>query len=345
MKRCETMLKLIKIAKKIITGVVLVGLTACGPGDDRLAGGGIGGTGVISTGEITALGSIWVNDLEFDTSEADIYINGVLEGTGDGIVVKNLSPGQIVKVEGILSEDGTAFADMVFYTSSLTGPIDAVDAADGENIRIQCLGQWVIVGKKTRLKGIDAVDLKPGILVEVSGFFNGEEEIEASFLAKKADSVPAGYQFRISGKIKDLDPNGQCFHINTLPVNFGQADVVGFLNGVPENGRLAAVSGQMGNNVFIARTVELYGRLGEENDKDVQIQGVISEFAGENRFFIEGYEIEITLETRFTGGKEADLSTGANIIVEGDFVNGIIVADKINFRWNANAVNNIGGQP
>ena len=40
------------------------------------AGGGIGGTGIISSGTISAFGSIVVNGTEFDTSNAAIIVNG-----------------------------------------------------------------------------------------------------------------------------------------------------------------------------------------------------------------------------------------------------------------------------
>ena len=53
-------------------------LTACndGGGGGLLAGGGIGGTG-ISIGEISGFGSVIVNDVEFDTGEAEVVVNGV----------------------------------------------------------------------------------------------------------------------------------------------------------------------------------------------------------------------------------------------------------------------------
>ena len=52
-------------------------LISCDSGGGGMtAGGGIGGTGIISSGTITAFGSIVVNGTEFDTSNAAIIVNG-----------------------------------------------------------------------------------------------------------------------------------------------------------------------------------------------------------------------------------------------------------------------------
>ena len=53
-------------------------LISCGSGGGggMTAGGGIGGTGIISQGAVSAFGSIFVNGTEFDTSNAAIIVNG-----------------------------------------------------------------------------------------------------------------------------------------------------------------------------------------------------------------------------------------------------------------------------
>ena len=52
-------------------------LISCGNGGSGMtAGGGIGGTGIISSGVISAFGSIVLNGTEFNTSNAAIIING-----------------------------------------------------------------------------------------------------------------------------------------------------------------------------------------------------------------------------------------------------------------------------
>ncbi len=72
--------------------VFIAGLTACG-GGTQVAGGGIGGTG-ISQGSITAFGSVWVNGVEFDTSNASILRNG------SSVTQSDLAIGMVVTVDG-----------------------------------------------------------------------------------------------------------------------------------------------------------------------------------------------------------------------------------------------------
>ncbi len=76
-------------------------LISCGSGGGGMtAGGGIGGTGIISQGAVSAFGSIFVNGTEFDTSNAAIIVNGEEIGVGDESVLDNLDIGQVVTVEG-----------------------------------------------------------------------------------------------------------------------------------------------------------------------------------------------------------------------------------------------------
>jgi hypothetical protein len=330
------MLKFIKTLNFLIMGTVLMGLAACGSGDITVAGGGIGGTGVISTGEVTALGSIWVNDVKFETSGANLYIDDALAGKGDAIVKGKLSPGRIVRVEGTLNEDGTGIAQDVFYTSTLIGPVDAVDSvdvADPEKVRIQLLGQTVMVDAQSRLEGMGgegAAGLTPGNFVEISGYFNSKGEIQASFVNKMADEAPVNAMFQVAGRVSGFNANGRTFRITALSVDFSHAHMAGFLAGEPTNGMYVFVRGQIdAGGTMIATSVEPYGRLGENNAKKLHIKGIAGDFVQDNRFYLEGYEIETTPETGFAGGVREDLLPGLKIIVQGAFVDGIIVADKI----------------
>jgi hypothetical protein len=71
----------------LIIAALCAGLACCG-GGNTVAGGGIGGTGVTNAGEITDFGSIWVNGVEFDTQQAEIYINNISQGSGDKLLTK-----------------------------------------------------------------------------------------------------------------------------------------------------------------------------------------------------------------------------------------------------------------
>ena len=110
-----------------------------------MAGGGIGGTGVISTGRITAFGSVEVNGTEFDTSNAEIIINGVEIGVGDDFVPDNLELGMVVTVEGRIEDDESFVADRVIYSANVIGPVEDISDIDATTKEIVVLGQTVIV--------------------------------------------------------------------------------------------------------------------------------------------------------------------------------------------------------
>ena len=119
-----------------------------------MAGGGIGGTGVISSGTITAFGSIVVNGTEFDTSNAAIVFNGEELGVGDVIARDSLDIGRVVTVEGTGNLDAiTAVADRVTYSDNVRGPVESIDNIDATTREIVVLGQIVIVNVVTKFKG------------------------------------------------------------------------------------------------------------------------------------------------------------------------------------------------
>ena len=115
--------------------LLTVSCNSSGGGGGKLAGGGIGGTGVISTGSITAIGSVEVNGTEFDTSNAEIIINGVEIGVGDDFIPDNLELGMVVTVEGRIEDDDSFVADRVIYSANVIGPVEDISDIDATTNR------------------------------------------------------------------------------------------------------------------------------------------------------------------------------------------------------------------
>ncbi|MBA3731116.1 MAG: hypothetical protein H0W93_01800, partial [Gammaproteobacteria bacterium] len=110
---------------------------SCGGGGGTLAGGGIGGTG-ISNGTVTAFGSIFVNGIEFDTSQAQ-FTRG-----GQPATESDFNVGEVVTVTGTFDENGrTGVAQQVMYESVVNGVVTNVPAIDDGEIEV--LGQPVII--------------------------------------------------------------------------------------------------------------------------------------------------------------------------------------------------------
>lgn len=120
-------------------------------------------------GEITDFGSIWVNGVEYDTRNADVYVDSIFVGSGDQAILQNLDVGRIVLVKGRRHDSRSGTADEIYYTSAGRGPIDAIETIDASTIRLTILGQTVIVDDRTHLKDVDADDLEVNNFVDVSG--------------------------------------------------------------------------------------------------------------------------------------------------------------------------------
>lgn len=84
-----------------------------GGGDTGDTSAGISGSGK-AIGVITQFGSIFVNGVEYDTSEAIIIVNGVIATEDD------LGVGMVVFIQGTVNEDGvTGVAEVVIVDDNL----------------------------------------------------------------------------------------------------------------------------------------------------------------------------------------------------------------------------------
>ena len=312
-------------------------------GSDMVAGGGIGGTGVISTGEISAIGSVWVNGVEFDTRSAEVYVNDQYQATGDPGVLENLEPGLVVRVSGKLNAGGSGRADQVFYRSTLTGPITAIDVIDDYDTLLSILGQTVIIDDRTRRSGIAGDPLAVGNVVEVSGFFDDAGRIQATFITRTAAAAPADASFVISGPVSSLDESRQTFFIGSQAVDYAAAEV-GELDpqGLSEN-LLVWISGRLAETVLQADVVRPGGRLedGGSDAETVEMEGIAGQGLADDRFVLEGYPVEIDASTAFVGGTAEDILPGSRMEVEGAFGNGILEAEKIKFSRDFKAESDI----
>ena len=316
----------------LIIGIALSFLS-CGSEDNTYAGGGIGGTGVISTGTVTEIGSVWVNGIEYDTGNADIYINDLLAGTGDQTVIDNLNPGHVVVVNGKTHSDDTGQADRVLYSSTLIGPIDEIEAPDDYNRIFHILEQVVVITGETVVMG-ELDDFGRGNLVEVSGFIDDSGNIQAFFISKMSETTLPGDRLRVTGIISDLDEDDKTFNLNTLRMSYASAELTGPLIHSMEEGLWVHVSGYLalGNPEFIADNVRPYNRLEEYDNLEIEIEGIVGSDLFNGRFSLEGYLIDIKDTTKFVGGNLEEILSGTRVEVEGAFSGDILIAKRIKFK-------------
>ena len=293
---------------------------------------GIGGTGIISSGTITAFGSIVVNGTEFDTSNAAIMVNGEEIGVGDTFVLDNLDIGRVVTVEGTGNLDNTnAVAVRVIYNDNVAGPVESIRDSDPTTKEIVVLGQIVIVNNITKLKGTDFDTIAQNDRVVVSGLVDDTGAIRATFLEKTGDFTP-GNIVGVTGFIVNLDIDLKTFEINDLTVNYVSIDTGDLPQGFAE-GLLVEVKGTLDapGGDLQATSIELADAIGEGNFDQIEVLGFVTDIVSAFEFTVGNQMVQIDENTLFVDGTPEDIARGAKLEAEGSLVDGILFAGEVEF--------------
>ncbi len=210
-------------------------LLACG-GGTSLSGVGSGGSG-IAEGSVSGFGSVIVNGVEYDDSNA-------VSQTEDAVGQKALSApklGQRVRV--IQTKDGVA--DTIEVLPQLRGPVTSV-SKDG--LSLQVMGQRVQVvsvsnssGTATVLDGYDGIgSISAGAALEVHGVWSQDSK-GLVLVASRIEKVTAPYELLISGQVTAV---GQ----GTLELNGSSARIdTGALSSMPVGSQVTAWLDQAGS--------------------------------------------------------------------------------------------------
>jgi len=192
------------------TGVALaVAIAACGGGGSS---GGIGGTGIepsVAYGTITNFGSVWVNGVEYSTTNTTFKTDDHPSGGGSQ---SELRVGMVVRVDGAVS---ARRADTITEDESLKGLVEQVIGTD----QIVVLGQTVRIDPATAFEG----GVRPGLTdrVEVHGQIAGDGVIAAGFIEKKTTAPTPPYALK--GIVRSQDTAAQTLQIGTLVVQYAGA--------------------------------------------------------------------------------------------------------------------------
>ena len=306
-----------------------------GGGGGTWAGGGIGGSGVISSGRITAFGSVEVNGTMFDTSNAEIIINGVEVGVGDDFIPDNLELGMVVTVEGRIEDDESFVADRVVYSANVIGPLEDISDIDATTKEIVVLGQTVIVNVVTLFEGTDFNALTEDDVVAVSGYFDDNGVIRATFLEKTGD-ITSVLEFEVTGFVENLDRDLKTFMINGLRIDYSAISNI-LPEGIPADDQFVEVQGELDAGELLAEEIELADELGGEDGDEVEIMGFVTEIISESdiiKFKIGNQEVHVDSDpdvVLYVDGDPSDIIPGQLLEAEGSLVDGILVAVEIEF--------------
>jgi hypothetical protein len=287
----------------------------------------VASTGVVSTGVITGFGSVYVNGVRYDTSAAQVSVNGAAAAESA------LKVGQYVQVKG--HSQGTAhYADVIRYHNVIEGPIASIDVAASSFV---AMGQTVLVTSDTSLgdeiKPASIEGLAVADVVEVSGIVSSQGAITAT----RVDIKPDGGPFDVTGYVANLLPGVKRFNINALVVDYSSASMEDFTTGQPSVGDLVLVKGftfsQDGS--FVATRVELRSDdwIKPAAGDDVQVEGAITDFVSPTDFKVAGQPVTTTPTTLYEHGTVANLANDVLVEIEGTAnATGVLVALKVKFK-------------
>lgn len=317
----------------IFAALISVLLIACSGGE---SGTGFTSSGPkVSVGVITGFGSVFVNGVRYDTSDAEINVNDSVATEQD------LSIGMVVAVVGSTKVgEVTGKADAIYYESEVRGIVNQ----NNQNGYLDILGQIVKYDTDTLFESNDdtlttIADIPEGAVVDVSGYRIGVNTLHATQLTLISKTYTVGTELSVKGVITAGLSNGK-FSMGTLTV---AVDSSTKFTDIPNKqltpDMVVIVRSQRGmlNNELQADTIASdtsdYIAAGDT----VEVEGIIMN-AGvtANEFLLNGYTVYFSNQTEFVGGTVIDIADGVKAEVEGELHSeNVIEAKEISFRQTA----------
>lgn len=315
----------------LLSAVTCLMLSSCGGGSGGmlLSEGGIGGSG-ISVGSITGFGSIWVNGVRYDVSQASFVRDGVAASGQDDYLI-----GEVVTITGVINADGVSgVAESVEFDDALEGTVTNV-STDGS--RIEVLGSVIQTDASTLFYGFSQLsDLQLGNVLEISGTQDALGVIQASSIVLKQQVFTASEsKLEVKGFISDLDLSAMTFHLGSLLIDYSVADVE-LPNNTPVNGLYVEVESELApqGNLILASEVESADEYAEfESGQEVELEGYVTSFTSSQQFSVSGQPVMTDASTEVENGLLADIRLNSFVEVEG-YINeqGVLIADEVSIK-------------
>jgi hypothetical protein len=324
-----------------------------GAGGGQTAGnGGIGGTGkiaggtaTVASGTITGFGSIFVNDIQYDIDAATCEVDDI-DRTGD--CQTHLRIGMVVTVKGSVN-GSSGVATNVLFDSDVEGPVSGM-IDEGSSKRFDVLGVPVVVDAAvTEFEtGYRFSDIQDNDVVEISGFFDGNGVLNATYIERESALVLGTTSVELKGVVAATVPAagagspGDSFIIDGVTLNIGAGtDLSDISSGLVTSGMSIEARGTLTTPTSIdATAVEQDGSPLGNNEDGVSIEGLVSNYIDNGDFLVAGQPVDAS--SAVLDPASLVLEDGLRVAVEGPVINGTLVAEEIevkggNIKVNATA--------
>ena len=335
----------------VTTGLVSL-LVACG-------GSGSGGgsddsdlasvsTEVLTQGSIQRFGSVYVNDKKYVRSANGQVITDDNPSAGED----SLRIGMRVKLRGRYNDDGTGTYDSIEVDNELKGPIATNSITpDPSN---PAVGSFVVLGTKVlvgdgvffdesgggnSVNSLADLDDTSGSedVVEVSGWFNEDGDLEALRIEKKAEDLATFLgdlrKLEVKGTVLSPGPGAMQFTYRSgLVVDYTNADIDNDLPNDPANWVNLFVESKCdpdapafamnGGSCFSGATL-LATKVDNEAPEmaggfQAELEGIITDFNGQDDFKVSGYPVAAAGANIFCGN--AVLGNGVKVKARGNVI-------------------------
>ena len=318
---------ILSLAVAAVLALSLAGCSAGGGGEAAAAASAA--TATASEGPIAGFGSVIMNGVRWNTDSATFEINGRPGSQSD------LGVGMVVRVEGERLANGSARADRVIFESRLRGPVRQIDILSADARALEIFGIRAIVSRAgTVFDGTDLDSVAVDTFVDLSGFANGDGELEATHLRVRGGSVVNVTEVKLFGTVSGLA--GGSFVLGTSEINFdGMTILDDFGPGGLQDGVQVRVEGiLLANDAVGAREIETPRRGRDARFVQNELQGVVSDFVSTADFRVAGQAVDAS-GARFEPNDPLLLRDGVRVEVEGPIdASGTLLAEEVKFRSN-----------
>jgi hypothetical protein len=273
-----------------------------------------GGTGAKTTfGEIDAFGSVVVNGVHYDETGANIIVDGT-----PGQSRAALKLGMIAQIDGTIDYAlNTGVADVIRVDRVLFGQIEDINPSATE---VRILQQRVSLTSGTRVEGALGLNtLIVGDWIAVHGLDDpGRKSVVAS-LIERLDAPDDGAS-SIRGTVQNVQRSR---------LRIGQLNIL-VANNNAQDGDFVFVKGDYLGGALVASGAIVTQEVETHENVETELQGYVAAYRGVDQFTIAGVIVDASA-AKFSGGRASDLRQNARITVEGPVVNGVLMAEEIEF--------------
>jgi hypothetical protein len=330
------------ILASLVAGLAI---TACG------GGGGSGGTGVtgidnpisadtgFSQGVITGFGSIIVNGVRIDDSQADLNkrISDDDDEDSPGRGKEDLRLGMVVSVSSTGTGTATATASVISFGSELKGLVQSINGSTGTGTptvtagtqTLTVLGQTVLIGTRTVFDPSSLpngfTSIRVGNVLEVHGHLDAASN---TLTATRINRDDKANKYKITGNVSGL--NSVSFKIGSSTINYAAIAGTNKLSVPLSNSITVKVSlntTPTATDTWTAIRIKSAKKVLENRNK-AEVEGLISDFTSNtNTFKVNGIPVQLTGTTTLPAG--ITLANGVNVEVHGSLVNGTLIASSV----------------